>query len=164
MSNKSDELAELLVKITLSLYELREPCDVSDLLKRSTDTVHVRAAKGVFDAIRIAIMEEGPEFWVYYDMSHLLDMLPLYAIYHITPIVAIRIGGFLAELAVLRDDVSFNFNAWSRKNMLEIYNASENIRAHIAAMRHEDETQYETGGDDSEDDDTLSMNMTRCAI
>ena len=126
----------------MNLYELRDSCDVYDLPKRSTDTVHVRAAKGVFDVIRIAIMEEGPKHWVYYDMSHLIDLLPLYAIYHITPIVAIRIGGFLAELAILRDDVSFNFNAWSKKNMLEIYNASESIREDIAAMRHEHEIQY----------------------
>ena len=170
MSNKSDELAELLVKITLNLYQLREPCDVYDHPKLSTDSVHVRAAKGVFHVIGIAIMEEGPEFWAFYDMRHLIDILPLYAMYHITPIVAIRLGGFLSELAILRNDVSFNFNAWGRKNMLEIYNASESIREDIAAMRHEHEIQYqhqiqyETGGDDSEDDDTLSMNMTRCAI
>jgi len=141
MSNKSEELAEMLFKITLDLYRLREPCAVDQLrgmFGHRSYSVHEQASMGVFDVIRIAIEEdEGPGLLQHYNIGHLLLTLPLYAIYRITPIVGVRVGTFLAELAVLRSDVSFNFNAWSNKNLLSILNASQSIRAEIAVMRQE---------------------------
>ena len=103
MSNKSEELAEVLFKITLDLYRLREPCAVACRIRHISDTVHERASKGIFDVIRIAIEEDtGPGLLQHYNIGHLLLTLPLYAIYRITPIVGVRVGTFLAELAVLR--------------------------------------------------------------
>jgi len=121
MTTESHESARQLTEIAVNLF-LR--ChDHTHSPKHTTihPMLHQLSHRTTFDAIRLAMYQQEPADLSKYTMADLIALLPLSAVYHITPTTGTKIGLFLSELAFRRQDSSFDYTAWLGVTMLDVY-------------------------------------------
>jgi len=115
------QLAKLLTEIAVDLFDSNCETLMADIENKNHTALHNKTQRFVFDAIRICRYEEDPHFLRNYNMSVLIEILPLAALYTCSSVLGPKIAYFLSQLNDLKSKPGFNFAEWLKIDMLQVY-------------------------------------------
>ena len=112
-------MMKLLLEIVMDLYR-------ENMRQRDGGFIDKDPSQSVFLGIRSVQDEEVTvDSWhtnmldlQRYDMSNLCELLGLSAIYQVKPLTAGKVGYFLTNLCVLREDASFDVQKWMQTSLM----------------------------------------------
>ena len=114
MDTTGDEMMKLLLEIVMDLYR-------ENMRQRDGGFMDEEPSRSVFLGIR-SVQDEDTTASVVglqrFDMSNLCELLGLSAIYAVTPLTAGKVGYFLTNLCVLREDASFDVQKWMQTTLM----------------------------------------------
>jgi len=119
MCTTGDEMMKLLLEIVMDLYR-------ENMRQRDGGFMDEEPSRSVFLGIRSVQDEETTDHSYLasvvglqrFDMSNLCELLGLSAIYAVTPLTAGKVGYFLTNLCVLREDASFDVQKWMQTSLM----------------------------------------------
>jgi len=121
MTTESHESARQLAEIAVNLFLCCHDHIHSPNHATTHPMLHQLSHRTTFEAIRLAVYQQEPAELSKYTMADLIALLPLSAVYHISPSTGTKIGLFLSELAFRRQDSLFDYSAWLDVTMLDVY-------------------------------------------
>ena len=114
MDATGDEMMKLLLEIVMDLYR-------ENMRQREGGFMDEEPSRSVFLGIRYVQDEDTTASVVglqRFDMSNLCELLGLSAIYAVTPLTAGKVGYFLTNLCVLREDAAFDVQKWMQTTLM----------------------------------------------